>query len=222
MIDDEGSFRAPASAEAGRRQAFLTTLAETRNISAAARASGWDRRTAYRMRGASAEFAAAWDKALGRPCKPSRSRQRRQWTAAGKKLFLETLAETANVSAALRRVRLSRTGAYRLRRRDPVFAEAWADAFEAALDDLEAAAIERAKHGGDTVVLENGREVKRTRAPSDALMMFLLKRHRPWRWGGEVVESPAGATTASEVRGRFIARVEAISARLNRKEEEAT
>lgn len=213
MIDDEGSFRAPTSSEAEQQETFLAALKETRNVSAAARASGWDRRTAYRTRLGSPAFAAAWDAALGRRPKRSRSRQRRRWTEATKELFLEALTETANVRAALRQVGLSSTGAYRLRRRDEVFAQDWADAFEAALDDLESVAVERAKHGGETVVMKNGQEVQRTRAPSDGLLMFILKRHRPARWGGEVVDAKVGAS-ADEVRGRLIAKVEAISARL--------
>lgn len=50
------------------------------------------------------------------------------WTPARKAQFLEILAGDDNVRAASARVGLSREAAYRLRRRDPLFARAWAAA----------------------------------------------------------------------------------------------
>src|SRR6187399_3005806 len=50
------------------------------------------------------------------------------WTPARKAQFLEALADDGNVRAACARVGLSREAAYRLRRRDPLFARAWAAA----------------------------------------------------------------------------------------------
>ena len=45
------------------RDIFITTLAETCNVSESARAAGLGRTTAYEWREADAEFAAAWDEA---------------------------------------------------------------------------------------------------------------------------------------------------------------
>jgi hypothetical protein len=50
------------------------------------------------------------------------------WTPARKVQFLEALAADGNVRAACARVGLSREAAYRLRRRDALFARAWAAA----------------------------------------------------------------------------------------------
>ncbi len=50
------------------------------------------------------------------------------WTPARKVQFLEALAQDGNVRAACARVGLSAEAAYRLRRRDPLFARAWAAA----------------------------------------------------------------------------------------------
>src|SRR6478735_2788882 len=50
------------------------------------------------------------------------------WTAARKARFLDALAGDGNVRAACARVGLSREAAYRLRRRDVLFARAWAAA----------------------------------------------------------------------------------------------
>src|SRR6478736_3108642 len=50
------------------------------------------------------------------------------WTPARKAQFLEALAHDGNVRAACARVGMSREAAYRLRRREPLFARAWAAA----------------------------------------------------------------------------------------------
>jgi hypothetical protein len=50
------------------------------------------------------------------------------WTAARRAQFLDRLAQDGNVLAACALVGLSREAAYRLRRRDPLFARAWAAA----------------------------------------------------------------------------------------------
>ena len=58
----------------------------------------------------------------------TRARSREGWTNGRRTKFLECLAATPNVRRACAAVGLSREAAYRLRRRDPVFALAWADA----------------------------------------------------------------------------------------------
>jgi hypothetical protein len=50
------------------------------------------------------------------------------WTPARRAKFLECLAAAPNVRRACAAVGLSREAAYRLRRRDPAFAVAWAEA----------------------------------------------------------------------------------------------
>ena len=50
------------------------------------------------------------------------------WTPARRLQFLESLAQDGNVRVACARVGLSREAAYRLRRRDALFARAWAAA----------------------------------------------------------------------------------------------
>ena len=213
MIDDEGSFRAPASPDAERRALFLSALREATSVAAAARASGWDVWAVYRVRQESPAFAAAWEAAVGRKKRPVAGPKRR-WTAARKRQFIEALSETANVSAALRRVGLAPTGAYRLRRAVDRVVPGLRERYVRALDELEALAVERAKRGTEQSVRTDKRGVRRTRAPSDRLLMFLLRRHRPWRWGGETVEAQADGASAAEVRARIVAKVEAISARV--------
>src|SRR6478735_10549224 len=52
----------------------------------------------------------------------------RGWTSERKTRFLDHLALKGNVRASCKRVGLSREAAYRLRRRDAVFARGWAAA----------------------------------------------------------------------------------------------
>ena len=50
-----------------RQLTFLDTLASTRSITAAARAAGMSRESAYRLRNRASAFAAAWDRTLAAP-----------------------------------------------------------------------------------------------------------------------------------------------------------
>jgi len=61
--------------------------------------------------------------------------QRRDgWTSERRAMFLECLCEKADIRRACARVGLSRQAAYKLRRRDPVFALAWDVALQVAHD----------------------------------------------------------------------------------------
>jgi hypothetical protein len=61
------------------------------------------------------------------------SPRRDGWTAERRAVFLESLCERADVARACARAGLSRQAAYKLRRRDPVFALAWNVALDVAL-----------------------------------------------------------------------------------------
>ncbi len=67
------------------------------------------------------------------------------WTAARVAQFLEALAQDGNVRAACARVGMNRASAYRLKRRDGLFARAWAAAQVQAREVVG----ERARHAGD-------------------------------------------------------------------------
>lgn len=78
-----------------------------------------------------------------------------------KPAFLESLARLGNIKLAAEAAGITRQNAYAARKADPDFAEKWDDAIEQAVDDLQEAARKRAMEG------------------SDALLIFLLKAHRP-------------------------------------------
>ena len=77
--------------------------------------------------------------------------------------FLRALAEFASVSLAASASKVSRQYAYEARKKDEVFAEAWEEAHEQAVDSLVKAAFIRARRS----------------YRSDRLTMFLLQAHRP-------------------------------------------
>ena len=61
--------------------------------------------------------------------------------------FLEALANTGSVTAAIAVANTSRTRVYELRKADPAFASAWQEAEEIATDRLEDEARRRAVEG---------------------------------------------------------------------------
>lgn len=78
-----------------------------------------------------------------------------------KKRFIETLAAQGTVSHAAQAAGVSRNTAYRWRRDDLEFAEAWDEAHDKAVDEVESVLYQKALNG-DTIA-----------------MIFYLKAHRP-------------------------------------------
>lgn len=110
---------------------------------------------------------------------------RQRWTARKRQVFLATLRNTANVSAAAREAGLPRRSAYQLRDHDPAFREDWQQALEEALDDLEAELRRRAIEGVEKPVFYAGKPCGTIRTYSDQLGVFLLKCRRPEVFAGE-------------------------------------
>jgi hypothetical protein len=93
------------------------------------------------------------------------------WTAARKAQFLESLAGHGNVRAACARVGLSREAAYRLRRRDALFARAWAAAQLRARESVGEVLGTRAIEGIEEEVWFHG-EVVGTRRRYDTRLLL--------------------------------------------------
>jgi hypothetical protein len=104
---------------------------------------------------------------------PTRARAR-DW----KPVFLRALREERSVTAACLRAGIDRTAAYRHRRDDAEFAEAWRGVDTAITDDLEREAIRRAVDGVEEPEFYKGEIVGSTRRYSDSLLQFLLKGRR--------------------------------------------
>ena len=102
--------------------------------------------------------------------------------------FLEALANTGSVTAAVALANTSRTRVYELRKADPAFASSWQEAEEIATDRLEDEARRRAVEGiaeplvsaGKLVRDDDGKPIL-VRRYSDHLLLALMKARRPPR-----------------------------------------
>ncbi|MCR9256280.1 MAG: terminase [Alphaproteobacteria bacterium] len=109
--------------------------------------------------------------------------------------FLAVLADTGNVSAAARAAGMPRQIAYALKRDDKDFALLWDDALETATDALAQEARRRALQGVDAPHFHKGEVTGTVTKYSDALLMFLLKAHRPEIYRDGAKPKEASATT---------------------------
>lgn len=140
-----------------------------------------------------------------------------RWTSRRRAAFVKALAETANVSAAARAARASRSRAYQLKAADPDFAAEWADALETATDALDAEARRRALDGVEVPHFHQGRVAGTLRRYSDTLLMFLLRAHRPERYR----DRPSNGTDADAEYESDLADARAtLAARLARLDED--
>jgi hypothetical protein len=98
------------------------------------------------------------------------------WTPESRARFLDHLAGKGNVRAACKRVGLSREAAYRLRRRDPLFARGWAAALVKAHDACVEVLAERAIDGVEEPVFYRGEQVGMRRKYDSRLLLAHLAR----------------------------------------------
>lgn len=98
------------------------------------------------------------------------------WTKARRAAFLEELAMSCNVRRAHVAAEMALGSAYRLRRRDPLFAKQWQEALELGYDRLELALVRRALEAVDELTLDEGKEPVEKMSVVQALA--LLRQHR--------------------------------------------
>lgn len=96
--------------------------------------------------------------------------------------FLAALSETCNVGRACRAVDISRYTAYKWRKSDQEFAEAWDEAMRVGVIALEDEAHRRAMEGTEEPVFHSGQQCGTIRKYSDTLAIFLLKAHNPTKY----------------------------------------
>jgi len=107
--------------------------------------------------------------------------------------FLEKLKETANVSLAAELVGVNRIRAYQIKKEDKEFAEAWEEAIEIGIDNLEYEARRRAMHGTSKPVFYKGEVCGHIQEYSDKLMEVLLAAHRPGKYNRSLTDLPPGS-----------------------------
>lgn len=109
--------------------------------------------------------------------------------------FLAHLAETANVTAACKKARITRSAAYEWRNLDEEFAKAWEAAVDRGTDALEDEGVRRAFEGTLKPVYQQGRKVGTVREYSDTLLIFMLKGRRPEKFKDRVASEHTGSVT---------------------------
>ena len=129
------------------------------------------------------------------------------WTEEKMRRFIETLADTGQVSLAAKAVGMSRESAYKLRRspHGAAFARAWDAARHHAGSFLEDVAFERAIEGVEhNVYNEYGEVICTKRVVSDRLLMFLLRHLKPERYAADALAQPAPAPEPVEASLRAL------------------
>jgi len=124
-------------------------------------------------------------------------------TEARQARFLEALADTGSVTAAVAEARTSRTRVYELRKTDTAFAAAWDEAQEIATDRLEREARRRTMEGVTKPLVRGGKLVRdddgkpiMVQHYSDSVLLALLKARRPPRGERSVrIQLPALRST---------------------------
>lgn len=127
--------------------------------------------------------------------------------------FLQELAATHSVAAAVKAVGMSRQSAYRLRARlkgEP-FDIAWETAFQHGYDALAQAALERALHGVEVPHFHKGELVHVSRKYDERLTVFLLAA-RNAHGAQQLSRYGAASEFWSESWDRLLARIKEGSA----------
>ena len=120
------------------------------------------------------------------PFTPATPRPRHDgWTVERQYKFIEALAETGCVEEACRRVGMSDTSAYALRRRPcgAPFRRAWDTALDYGVHRIEEHAFKRSRFGVARPIFHKGEQVGEWRHYDERLTMFILRSRRPQRYG---------------------------------------
>jgi len=137
---------------------------------------------------------------------------RRSWTVTKEREFLSALAETCNVTRAAEAVGMSVRGAYKRRKRNAAFRDAWMEAISAAYQRLELALLDRSLNGTEKVITRRDGSEDRMREFPNQLGLSLLKMHRA-NVAEYTVSSEMAAEDVDELRERLLRKIERLSRR---------
>jgi hypothetical protein len=158
-----------------------------------------------------------------------KARERKDgWTKKRREIFLATLAETCNVSLAVEKTGLSKEAAYCLRKRDPAFADLWAEALARGYETLEAALLSHALIGVNAIAVGapiegeapvkalpgTGFDPKSLNPASVQLALTLLNRHRQ-AVDGKPVAVRGKRATPEETNRALKKQLDAMARKLN-------
>ena len=146
--------------------------------------------------------------------------QSRQITDHQLQVFLEELAESCHVRASAAVAGFAPSAAYKLRRRDPSFAEAWQAALESGYARLEMALVERAIQTIEVAHDDNPDAIPVVGAMTVAQAIDLMNKHRASIEGGRAkrVRLNAGnRPTAEETDAEILRRIAIMEQQRERK-----
>lgn len=103
-----------------------------------------------------------------------------------KRAFLLTYAQTGQLQATCRAVRMPHSLHYYWIRHDAAYAAAFAEATQIAATTLEDEAIRRARDGCRRTIYHQGQPIGEELVYSDTLLIFLLKGVLPEKYGDKV------------------------------------
>ncbi len=112
-------------------------------------------------------------------------------------VFIASIEKDPSVKHASLKAKVTKSTIYEERDKDPKFAQRWAEAAQAGVDELEASVFVRAKNGISRGVWRTvkGKAVKveTVYEYSDALAMFMLRAHKPGRYRETIRSEVTGA-----------------------------
>jgi hypothetical protein len=101
-----------------------------------------------------------------------------EWTKAKEQLFLDTLAQTCNVTLAIEAAGMSLAGAYAKRKRDAAFRASWKEAVGIAYSRLELVLLDRAFNGTEKLTVRRDGSEERMREYPNQIALQLLRMHK--------------------------------------------
>jgi hypothetical protein len=131
-----------------------------------------------------------------------------------RQVFLDHLAGCANVTAAAAAAGVGVTTVYDARRRDPVFAQQWAEAVEIGCSTLEALLMEKAALGGAYV--PGGTNVPGPETIDPWLALELLRLHRAAKGARNVGGAPVRRADEEALAEAILAKLDVLERRAGR------
>ena len=135
---------------------------------------------------------------------PSEAKKRR--APAWRKVFLEALRNTGNVTLAADTAGVHRSTAYYAKEEGQDFAERWEEAMDVAGATMEQEARRRAMEGVLEPVFYKGEPIGAIRKFSDTLLMFLLKGYNPKKYRENMRVERSGKVDTGPRKVEFVFR----------------
>ena len=139
-----------------------------------------------------------------------RAGRRSDWTKAMADRFVETLADTCNVTLAAASVGRSMSNIYKWKAKDASFRAAWDQALAVGYSRLELMLLERALHGVEKVVVARDGTSTVMRDNPDRVALTLLRMHRE---SAALAEESIDGREHDEACARIIAKLSRLKQR---------